>query len=360
MNFMLVRLDSWFKYENEQIYKDSIFSRFIRLINIKSLNIFDDRVKDLQNKPLGMLFYNIRALFFSTTFLVLVIIYFTFFLFYNLNEIPFSLLYLSTFWILGVFITIIKHHHFLAEIKSFYLHPISEETSSEDLPQIFDNYFLLDFILVFSMILIGHFLGFKFIGFISLLISYLIIYSAFSGKRRGRFVFIFLFLCIALFLFIFLTPNKQNFQEPQWYSMSLYLIPSLGLFIIAIIFVRKISWLRAAEEELTNRQLKLLGQYEDTLTGIPMSDFSSDKVEKEVFFRSRVKEILKDLCTKGGQFWYVSACLWFVEKHQEFGELLLPGPNFNFLESKNYSTGINSKKGNLSTNDLMRQQHLFH
>jgi signal transduction histidine kinase len=344
------------------LYQDSVIHRVLGI---------DDRVKDLQASPPGMFFYNQRAIFFAGSFLSLFIVSVGAVLFGGGDKEIRTIETLWAFWAITALVTVALHPSFVRRLVRW-----SESEITSRLPPLFGRYFLIDFTLVFSLIFVGKIQGLSLDVFAFLLVANTIIYSAYVGGGRGFSLLLpgILYLLLVLTFLFFPVPGASTlWQTPLWFNRGLYVCSLVSMLIVSIISVTLISWLRSTEYQTTQRQLELLGRYENWLAGVE-SENRSGKDSKhakapdpevvrefsELQFRRRVHEVLEDLCAHKVLFWYDSACLWFTKYHQDRKLLLLPGPSVNFEEGKNYKQGIDATQGLLSTNELIIVNSMKH
>ncbi|HKY06381.1 MAG TPA: GAF domain-containing protein, partial [Blastocatellia bacterium] len=301
-----------------------------------------------------MFFYNQRALFFAMGGLFLIIMTIGVLSSPPNRQVEKTLALLFIFWELGVILTLALHLSFLKQLRSW-----AQSADSEKLPPIFGRYFLLDFVIVFGLILCGKLLGLTLDVFTFLLVANTIVYSAYVGGGRGFSLLITAVIFLLLVVTFLLFPGTGIYiGEPRWFYTALFLAPLLGMFLITVLSVSIISWLRTTEHRITRRHLQLLGKYMEILAGVITKDSSGNKIRQQAQFterqfRKHVREVLQDLCSHKELFWYASACLWFLETHKDRGDLLIPGPSVDFDEAVPCRDGIDTGTGFLSTTDLV-------
>jgi signal transduction histidine kinase len=211
------------------------------------------------------------------------------------------------------------------------------------------------------MVVIGKWQGLNLDVFALLLVANTIVYSAYVGGGRGFSLLVpgILYLLLILTFIFFPIPGISIVSEdPRWFNTILYIGPLISMLIVSVISVTLISWLRSTEYQITQRQLALLGNYENILAGAASKLRSRKKRRRieeftELQFRNQVKTVLEDLCSHKMLFWYDSACMWLVKNHQDRGPLLFPGPSVNFAEVQEFRHGIDASQGFLSTKELI-------
>lgn len=329
------------------LYQHSVIQRFLGI---------DDHVKDLQASPPGMFFYNQRAIFFGGSGVFLIIAGILTAILESDSKARITLAFLAAFWVIGVVITVALHTSFIKNLAIW-----AESAITSKLPPLFGRYFLLDFLLVFLMIIIGKSQGLNVGVFVFLLLANNIVYSAYVGGGRGFSLLVpgILYLALISTLIFYPLPSLNMLLEaPRWFNTMLYISPLISMLMVSIISVTLISWLRSIEYQTTQRQLELLGQYESLLAGWVSEELAEESIKgaeefSEMQFRKRVRSVLEDLCSHTVLFWYQSACMWFVKNHQDRGSLLLPGPSINFEEAKGFKNGIDANSGFLSAEELI-------
>lgn len=327
--------------------QDSLIHRLLHI---------DDRVKELQESPAGMFFYNQRAIFFAGSGAFLVAITALTPIFGAGKGEYRTAITLWTFWWIGVGYTLVLHPIFRRRLARW-----AESAVTDKLPSLFGLYFLVDFCAVFLMILCGRSQGINLDPFALLLVANTIVYSAYVGGGRGFSLLvpgILYLLLILTFLFLPVPPATIMKQPPVWFNTLMYLGPLVSMLLVSVISVTLISWIRGSEYQTTQRQLELLGNYEGLLAGADSQRRLGKDLERtgefsEVQFRHHVRSLFEDLCSHKMFFWYDSACMWLVRKHKDRGALLVPGPSFNFDEAQDLKQGIDASQGFLSTKDLV-------
>lgn len=327
--------------------QDSLIHRFLHI---------DDHVKELQQSPAGMFFYNQRAVFFAGSGLFLIVVTGLTLILTGHKEQR-TVLVLWIFWSIAVGYTLGLHSRFRKHLAL-----LSSSAVTNTLPSLFGEYFLLDFSAVFFMIVCGKAQGLSLHPFALLLVANTIVYSAYVGGGRGFGLFIpgILYLLLILTFLFFPVPSATMMsQPPAWFNTLLYLGPLSSMLIVTVISVTLISWVRSSEYQNTQLQLELLGKYESILAGADRQRESSKDAEhsekySEVYFRSHVRAVFEDLCSHKTLFWYDSACMWLIKKHQDHdGPLLVLGTSFNFDEIRDLEQGLDGSKGFLSTKELV-------
>ncbi len=354
------RITEWTKRVATRLYQDSIIHHYSGI---------NDRVRILQHSPLGMFFYNQRAIFFGLGGLFLLVLTLIIWLRPHTEQMLMTVLLLSVFWGVGVNLTMALHLKFIRELKVWAKSPVYKRP----LP-VFGRYFLLDFFVVLLMIFIGRRLSLNLDMFTYLIIANTVVYSAYlGGGRKFNFSIIVPLLVVTFMLF----PGRSiDEHEKNLFYIVLFYGPLIGMFLVTVLSVSLISWLRATEQQITHKQLLLLGQYVDILSEVTLEPSKTEVVKSaatkkqsgksggkqisqhleqydERRFREQAQKVLEHLCSLGEPFWYDSACLWFVENHQEHGKLLLIGPNVNFDQATQSSKGIDATKGFLSSDEFV-------
>jgi signal transduction histidine kinase len=337
---------TWWAGQSRRLSESSIVLQTLRR---------DDRVQALRSRPLGMFLYNLRFLFlaFSAIFLSALSI-----LVWRLGARPkmvWALAALAGCWVLDTGLTLARHGWFARKLNDW----ASSSHVHSEFPPLFDIYFLLDSAVILLLIALSFLLDLKLEAFALLLFANTVVYSAYS-RRGGRRVVAFLFYAQLLLTFCLLPFTKITAEEPLWFFTVLYVAPLLGMFLVTVWSVLMISWLRSREHSITQRRLQLLGEIESTLSERIASPEAgrqrrkkAGEVHPQVQFDRQVREVLKSLCTLGSPFWYESAALWLVEKHQDRDEpLLLPGPAYSFPEASEYADGVPSSTGFFGRNEI--------
>lgn len=315
---------------------------------------YDDNVQALKSRPLGLFLYNLRFLFLAASAIFLVGLSI-----YAWREGPttkmvWALAALAGCWALDAGITLACHGAFERKLNAW----ASSSNAQNEFPPLFDSYFLLDSAVIILLIALSVVLGLKLEAFAFLLFANTVIYSTYS-RRAGRPGVTFLFYAQLGLTFLLLHFTKITAEQPQWFYDVLYTAPLLGMFLYTVWSVLMITWLSSREHGITQRRLTLLGDIESTLSqrmAAPQAGRPGKKKAEphpKVQFDRQVREVLKNLCTLGSPFWYESAALWLVEKHQDRPEpLLLLGPSYNFTAPDGEAEGIPLSTGFLGRKDI--------
>ena len=324
----------WKGLKNEvlRLSQESIIYRLFGSVSINGKRVFDDQSTILRNDPLSMFLYNQRAIFFAFGVPFLTALACLAPMLPSSKESYTTILVLSAFWVFDVVVTMALHASLKNEINtSTYKKP----------PSGFYRYFILDFCTVTALIAIGKLLDLQVDAFAFLLIGNMALLSIYIGERHflnpiTNVAFLLLTLTIPIFV-----GTRIMVPEPNWFYTMLRAGPLWGVVLMIIFSISMISWLRNFENRIARYELELLGRYEGILSHLASRSLR-DANEQAQQFRECVEEVLKDLCSLGPPFWYESACVWFIERHQDRGPVLLPGPHFNFAEAENYDELIDA------------------
>jgi signal transduction histidine kinase len=320
-----------------------VINRLLGRIRLFRWHPFDDDVKALKSRPLGMFFYNQRAIFmgFGLIYLAaLALIARDFSWADNAEQLRTTVEVLGTFWLIDFVITLLLHRSFVKRINRWAASPVTYEY-----PPIFDVYFFIDSLLVIALIWTGKKYHLNLDAFVTLLFANTVVYSSAyvrgGSQRKGQIIAVLIFQTIVVGLLLFGT--KINIGEPRLFDLVLNLSVFVGMALTTVLSVLMISWLRNVEHEISDRRLGLLSGFERILSEATF-DSSKGKAHEPAFseaqFRGQVKKVLENLCSQGDPFWYNSACFWLFEKHQDRGKVLLLGTSVNFVEASSFKDGI--------------------
>jgi signal transduction histidine kinase len=316
-------------------------------IKILGRRPFDDRVRTLQSSPLGMFFYNQRAIVFGLGGVFAGIVLVLTYRFPATVEMKHTAATLTAVWAAGVILTLLLHPSFTTKLDAWASAPKPSE-----LPPMFDFYFPIDLLLLLVLALAGKLLNLPLDQFAFLLVANSVVYAAYLGGRGfKRFVTTVLLLAPIAWFLIFQSKDGPPEVSP-WFHLMFRIGPMVGGWVMAILSVLVISMLRMAEYQTAQLHLKLLGTFEEILSrpqlGGPKSEIRQirgDQYSGEEFDK-QVTKVLDDLCSIGPPFWYRSACLWYLEAHQDHPKhLLVPGPRVRFPEGADKSGGIDASAG---------------
>jgi signal transduction histidine kinase len=334
-----------------RLHQESIVQRFFGNFKYKGKSIFpDDRVKALNGRPLGMFFYNLRAVFLGCGLIFLIILE-LWTLMTSGEMIRPAVAILAVAWLVDVILTLYFHRSFIKDVGQWL-----QQENTNELPPLFNRYFVLDSIIVLVLLLSGKIWTMGYDAFAFLLFANIVVYTAYFPTVKSLRLITLVFLIFAVvFLFIFVAQVSAMERKP--FQVLLFAAPLLGMVFVIVVSVLVISQLRAREHEITISRLGLLGTYGDKLSP-PESVATPPVCKVDVAinaeeYRQQLSSVLEAICTLGEPFWYRSACLWFVENHQDRGELLLPAAWYEFPEAEEHLQGINATTGLLRTEKLI-------
>lgn len=334
------------------LYQESVIYHFFGWIRIRGKYPFDDRVKDLHGRPLGMFFYNQRAVFFFLALLVLFALLLSVWIFPSTTEVTRTVLFLTTFWVAGALITLLLHPLFKRKLAAWAALPDPVEY-----PPMFDLYFFLDWLLVFSLVVTGRWMGLELDAFTFLLFANTVVYSTYIRGRRNYIRILSIIVSLLIIAYLLFPGIGIANASPRWFYVALYLGPILITLVASVGLVAGISLLRTLEQRVTQRRLELLGEFVNMLSCQIASPHISETLEflehpTELQFQEQIRTVLEELCALETPFWYDAGCLWSVEQHQDRNKVFLPGPNVRFAQAEKYQSGINSTSWLLDSESL--------
>jgi signal transduction histidine kinase len=341
----------WVSRKAESLNRQSIIHRLFGSIHIGRFHPFDDQVKGLNSRPLGMFVYNQRALFLGVGILFLLLLALLIRIWPADQKMVLTVRVLAGLWLANVVFTLILHRSFKRRLNQWISSPAASE-----FPPLFDRYFHLDCVSVALLILLGRLFEVNLDAFAFLLFANTLVYSTYiqggapDNHRSGIAFVIQLLIAIG-----FLVTMRPSLDEPRWFYGLLNAAPIVGMSVITLFSVLMVSLLRSVEHGITQRRLELLGRYERVLSEhAAKSNRVADVVEySEKQFREQATKVLKNLCALEPPFWYHSACLWLAEQHQDRGIVLLPGPRIDFDEAEHFQHGLDCPKHVFESSELL-------
>lgn len=323
--------------------QESIIYRFIgRRPLFRRLHL-DDHVKALRSRPLGMFFYNLRAIFLVCGAVFLAALWLVLLAFPYTPKMLQSVQVLVVFWALDMALTLVLHRGFIRKLNVWVSSPVTQSH-----PHLFGRYFLLDSFIVFFLLGVGKLLSLPLDGFASLIFANSVVYSSayMQGRKSKKQITLILFLQIAVIGILLLDvrgalPEFDAEPVPEWFNLLLNIVPLVGMALMTVLSLSFISELRSGEYEVAQHRLNSLMRYEHMLSKSSADGSDAEQADhSERQFRRQVTQVLESLCKPESPFWYRSACLWFVETHEDRGDVLLPGPCVNFVEAANFKNGL--------------------
>jgi signal transduction histidine kinase len=319
----------------------SIIYLVLGWVRVGEWDLLDDKVTLLQSSPLGMFFYNERAIFFGLWGLLSAYLLIYVRILGGTEEMARTAWVVGVGWLCGTAATVLLHRSLRGDLEYW-----ASSLTPGDLPLLFDRYFLLDIFLLLALIGVARSLKLDVGEFAVLLLADTVIYGAFVGTgRRSRRVMPFIVLLAPAITFFLLFGTRIEIRRPVWFFGILYLGPLATTWTLTVISVLMISWLRATDHMVTVRYLHLLGEYERALSGPEANggtptEVSSPRLNNWQHHQKQVRDVLESLCSLGPPFWYRSACVWDMQAHKDRGEVLIPGPSFEFDDAAAVSEGI--------------------
>lgn len=343
--------------EAARLSQESVILRAFGWLRVRGKCPLDDRVRSLQGRPLGMFFYNQRALFLGFSAVLLFCLCAAVLALPHTPEMALTAAVLAGFWAADAAVTIALHSSFIKKLNLLAQSPRPNEPN--EFPPLFDRYFLLDTLLVVLLVLTGRALNLGLDAFIFLLFANMVVYGAYLGGVQGAGRRAAALAVGFVLVFILSLGMKVGEGEPRWFYAPLSVVPVVSMLLITVFSVCVVSWLRATEHETTIGRLSFVGKFEATLATEAAAKPAGGKAGQgrdqaaRRQFEKQVQKALKELCSLPVPFWYRSACLWYAENHADLGERLLPGPNYNFDEADSHKEGIGGSEGLLGTDKFL-------
>lgn len=354
-------MSDWLKQKASRLYQESILYSLLGGLRVGGKYFLFDMSGPLVHSPLGMFFYNQRTIFFGSGLLFLIVLFTLVLVLPSTREMWLTVFVLLGFWLLGIVATYILNRAVEKKVQSW----IESSTHSES-PPILDKYFILDFLLVLCLIAFGKLLKLPLEEFAFLLFANTVVWSAYiGGGRRYNQLFLLALILVPVVSALFFLGTRLEITEPYWFFLVLYLGPLIGMSLVTVFSVLMIAMLRSTEHQITQEHLQLLGKYETMLsTATVKIDEAAKSTNQELFserqFDKQANKVLKDLCSLEGPFWYARACLWFLEDHQDNGEVALPGPRFKFNLAEKYKYGIDPRAAFVNFSELKLMHPVRH
>jgi signal transduction histidine kinase len=306
-------------------------------------------VAALRHDPLGMFFYNQRALVFGAAFLFLVAISAV-----SIVEPPLpaeqQLIFVLWFaWFCAVSITLLLQPSFRRILDSW----IASRTPSQ-LPPIFERYFVLDAAVLAAVVVAGRAMSLPVNAFAYLLIATAVGYAVYAFGRtdisRRRVITLGVLTAVSLLN----VPSASRVPlSSGWVGLGLHTVPLAAMIAIAILSVSVVAWLRRREQQDVTERLKALGSYAETLATTLSDAEHGGRTPFDRLFRRQVHHVLADLCDgRRERFWYRSACLWMLVEHRDRGQVLVPTVTVDVPEARDFRSGLDTASGRLHFEEL--------
>lgn len=339
------------RFLSERSLVDRLGSR-VRLFGRYPLR---DRIDLLAQDPLGMFFYNQRALVFAASGAFIVGCAMALRARAELGEALLPLVVLSAAWVVGILATLALHSRFTRQLTLWLT-----VDSRGALPPLFDTYFVLDSTLLLIIFMTGKLLNLPFDRIILLLTANAIIYAAYafgghaSQLGRGGLIAALFFVAVMLY------PLGETTHPPTtWFATIVRIAPVVATLLITFLSVTTIAVLSLISHDITRMQLHLLGDYQSRL--LPQPPGSETSTPRDALavpysdsqYNRQLRSVLRDLCAANNPFGYESASTWFSANHRDRGNVYIPGPYENAPRVNDFREGIDADSGFLSTNALL-------
>ncbi len=210
-----------------RLYQESIVYRLFGRWSIGNWHPFDDHVKALQGRPLGMFIYNLRAMFLGISMIFLAIVGVLIWRLPSDSKMSLTILVLGVCLAADIGITLLLHKVFIRRLNTWIA-----SSSSDEFPPLFDPYFLLDFIIVAAMVIVGLIWSLPLNAFTLLLFANTVVYSTYISIRTekviNKLIIGVVVLQVVATLFIFLALSKP-IGEPYWFHATLDIAPLIAM-----------------------------------------------------------------------------------------------------------------------------------
>jgi len=326
------------------LWTRSIFDTVLRWGRFGGLPPPDDHVKALRHDPLGMFFYNQRALAFGAAFVFLAIL--------SPASIGKSLppreqqliFVLWAAWSCGVGITLVLSHSFQQRLASW----IAAHTPTQ-LPPIFEPYFVLDAAILAAVVVVGRFLLLRVDALGYLLIATTVDYAVYTfGRAEIRRRSIATVVALTITSLLAISSASHSPLSTGWVSVALQMVPLAAMVSIITLSVSVVAWLRRHEQQDVSERLEALGRYGEMLIPTFSEGGHATKSLHDQFQR-KVHRVLADLCDgRRKSFWYRSASLWMIVEHHDRGRVLVPTITVDVPEARDVRAGLNAASGALN------------
>jgi signal transduction histidine kinase len=317
--------------EGTQLYKKSVIPRFF---SIRRWTI-NDRVTALCASPLGMFFYNQRAILYGLSGLYILIL-FALAVFSRFPNQPTKIAILLAFgWWFGFLFTILRHRHFIQGLLKW-----ADSPTAGELPEVFDIYFVVDSALLLALFIAGRLLSLPIDQLLLVVFGNFFVYSTYiGGERQHRYMPLAAALIVTIAAATWFTPADTSKQllERGLFRFAFEAGPFVALLVVTPASASMISWLRSMEHDVTKQRLELFGRYATALSDGPPSPLrhdANDNQPSQEEVRKRARTVITDLCKADTELGYTSARMLLLQTHRDRGRLLVPYVQVNISPLK--------------------------
>ncbi|MDP9120400.1 MAG: ATP-binding protein [Acidobacteriota bacterium] len=310
--------------------QESLVNRTLTFLFRFTGRAFDDRTGPLRQSPMGMFFYNQRALFFAFSGLFLVLLAAFAWAGSGGKKGVVVVAVLTGMWVFAGVTTLALHLRFTARLSTWQ----TVEPSSS-FRRLFYPYFVLDSVCILVLIGVSDYFQLGLHFYALLLFANLVVYSACVATWKGTGLAHLTPFLLWFIMTVFMRSHLDSGAElKSSFHHMVDLGPQFGTTFVTLMAVLMISWLRQDEHRVTQQQLDFLGEAEDLLSStLAAAGREPSQAPMEREFQARIRALLKALCSPGSPSWYTSGCFWFIERHEERGRVLIAGPAYKMEES---------------------------
>jgi signal transduction histidine kinase len=297
-----------------------------------------DGINPLAIGQVGMLLYNLRAVFlFLAGAAVLALVLLTETSDGSAERRMIRLM--AGAWIADAVASLLLHQPVASRLRN-----ADGLQSRSHLPETFNLYFAVDALAIGALVVAAPVLGVHTIALTPLLATIFVAYCVFSGVRR---VGLTVAIGIGLVLFVAGAHGAWRYLHPASQPATPIVdVIEVACFVALAATVSlstvTTAWIRGREHWIARSQIRMLGEFENILSGI--DERHGEQRSEHRLLSVRGRRVLETLCTGDPElFWYRSGCVWVLEDHQDRGPLLLPLSAHVFPEAYDHKGGLPAK-----------------
>ncbi|HEY0143050.1 MAG TPA: GAF domain-containing protein [Thermoanaerobaculia bacterium] len=344
------RSKTWIDRTIDNLCTESIIRRVLRPFRRVVPWFGDpDHVSMLRHFPIGMFFYNLRAIILVASGLVLVGSVTAGWRTPQAPGMAETIALLVGVWLAGVATTAILHRSFRRMLDDW-----ASEIDSPTFPAAFHRYFVLDTVLIVLLFGIGRTVQppYAVSAVCWLLLANIVVYTGYDlAAMRRRYGAV---LLLPLVIGGVLLWDASRSAPPAWLLLPLEIAPVIATCFVSVFAVYTITRARRVDAVRVDEYIDILGRVGvllappdfDAATVMQRTADYRDYRERE--FRERLIESMRLVCSRE-HFWFRAGCIWLVEPHRDRGDVLLSVAFVDFPEGRSVRDGVNASSGFLAS-----------
>lgn len=285
-----------------------------------------ETVTRLRYFPLGMFFYNQRAIFLLCSLLFCGVLTLILYLYDwpagdHRGCFEQAIWLLSMAWGVTALTTAALHRQFVKRLDLW-----KPDRDYDQMPEKFEVYFLVDSLVLIAVLVIGLFVGLPLHPLVMLLVLNVVIFGTYVGQKRRKWVLV-LGTAAAALIILYATLGRE--VTHGFPGIILAYGPIVGGVLFALPTISIVMTLRHRDKRTAERRSHLMTEFASMLQPRELDNGTGQDAIAE--YDSAVGRVLQKLCSDEEHWeplWYRSGCLWYMHYHQDRGHVWFAGPRY--------------------------------